>query len=111
MNRINFGAQSGVIVDKCKEHGVWLDGGELRQLMEWIKAGGQILHQQKQLEIERKKRLEAERKLRENSARNTGAFSLDSRTDHGRKARVLGDPAGLLEVVSGVVSMVFDFDS
>ncbi|MDQ1352798.1 MAG: hypothetical protein QG657_3104, partial [Acidobacteriota bacterium] len=74
MNRINFGAQSGVIVDKCKDHGVWLDGGELRQLMEWMKAGGRILDQQKQLETERIKRLEAERKLRENAARNTGTF-------------------------------------
>ena len=32
MNRVNFGARSGVIVDRCKDHGVWLDGGELRPL-------------------------------------------------------------------------------
>ncbi len=111
MNRINFGTQSGVIVDTCKEHGVWLDGGELRQLLEWMKAGGKILHQQNQLEIERKKRLEAERKLRENSTRNTGAFSYDSRTYQDQKSWTLSDPGGLLEVVSSVVSVVFDFDS
>ena len=56
MHRLNFGMKSGVIVDKCKEHGIWLDGGELRQLMDWIKAGGQILQQQTQSEIERKKK-------------------------------------------------------
>ncbi len=52
MQRKNFGAQSGVIVDTCKGDGIWLDGGELRALMEWTKAGGQLLHQQKTQEIE-----------------------------------------------------------
>jgi len=53
MNRVNFGTRSGVIVDKCKEHGVWLDGGELKHLMEWVKAGGQLLHHQAHMEQER----------------------------------------------------------
>lgn len=43
MNRVNFGAKSGVIVDRCRDHGVWLDGGELRRLLEWVKAGGRLL--------------------------------------------------------------------
>ena len=46
MNRVNFGARSGVVVDTCKDHGIWLDGGELRRLMEWRKAGGQLYHEQ-----------------------------------------------------------------
>ena len=50
MNRINFGSGSGVIVDKCREHGLWLDGGELRQILEWTKAGGDLYHKQKQLD-------------------------------------------------------------
>lgn len=50
MNRVNFGARSGVIVDRCKEHGVWLDGGELRHLFEWMKAGGKMLDIQRQEE-------------------------------------------------------------
>lgn len=45
MNRVNFGTKSGVVIDRCKEHGVWLDAGELRQLAEWMKAGGKILDQ------------------------------------------------------------------
>lgn len=40
MQRINYRAVSGVIVDRCLRHGIWLDGGELRQLLEWKKAGG-----------------------------------------------------------------------
>lgn len=46
MNRVNFGHRSGVVVDRCKAHGIWLDNGEVTHLMEWKKAGGQLLHAQ-----------------------------------------------------------------
>ena len=46
MNRFGFGQRSGVVVDRCRDHGVWLEGGELHRLMEWKKAGGQVLDQQ-----------------------------------------------------------------
>jgi Zn-finger nucleic acid-binding protein len=58
MNRVNFGAKSGVIVDRCKDHGVWLDGGELRHLFEWMKAGGKLLDQERQEQL---RKLEAEK--------------------------------------------------
>ena len=45
MNRVAFGSRSGVVVDRCRDHGIWLEGGELRRLMEWKKAGGQVLEQ------------------------------------------------------------------
>ncbi|MFH2108417.1 MAG: zf-TFIIB domain-containing protein [Chrysiogenia bacterium] len=61
MNRINFGSRSGVIADQCRDHGLWLDGGELRQILEWVKAGGRILHKQKELELARLE-LEQEKK-------------------------------------------------
>ncbi len=32
MNRKNFAKISGVIIDECKSHGVWLDGGELERI-------------------------------------------------------------------------------
>ena len=38
MQRLNYKAISGVIVDKCHKHGFWLDGGELKQIFDW-KAG------------------------------------------------------------------------
>lgn len=46
MNRVNFGRRSGVIVDQCKKHGIWIDSGEITHLMEWKKAGGGLLHAQ-----------------------------------------------------------------
>lgn len=52
MRRVNFGHRSGVVVDRCREHGVWLDNGEIAHLLEWKKAGGQMLHE-RQLRRER----------------------------------------------------------
>lgn len=53
MNRVNFGSKSGVVVDRCREHGVWLDSGELRSLSEWVKAGGQLLDKERREERQR----------------------------------------------------------
>jgi len=48
MRRTNFAKKSGVIVDSCRVHGFWLDSGEVTHLMEWKKAGGQLLHEEEQ---------------------------------------------------------------
>ena len=40
MNRKNFAKISGVIIDECKTHGVWLDGGELEHIRTFIADGG-----------------------------------------------------------------------
>jgi len=45
MSHLNFGGSSGVILDRCGIHGVWLEGSELRRLTEWWRAGGKHLHQ------------------------------------------------------------------
>ncbi len=70
MNRVNFGAKSGVIVNRCREHGVWLDGGELRHLFEWMKAGGKLLDQ------ERKERLKKEEEEQQQERRYNSAGSM-----------------------------------
>ncbi len=56
MNRLVFAHQSGVVIDRCNSHGVWLDGGEISHLLEWKQAGGQLLHQKKQTALQAKKR-------------------------------------------------------
>lgn len=63
MNRINFGRRSGVITDQCYGHGVWLDAGELKRLVEWRNSGGKILddRRRKELEAEQAKRRQKER--------------------------------------------------
>ncbi len=40
MSRINYGRRSGVIVDRCREHGVWFDIDELAQILDWVRLGG-----------------------------------------------------------------------
>jgi len=40
MNRVNFAHASGVILDVCKGHGVWLDRGELERVLGFVDAGG-----------------------------------------------------------------------
>ena len=76
MHRVNFGAKSGVIVDRCRQHGVWLDGGELRQLFEWMKLGGHLLEQQRKEEQrkEAEKREQAEREKLKGWAEEPSAF-------------------------------------
>ena len=40
MGRYNFGRYSGVIVDSCRKHGIWLDRGELRRIVDFLAARG-----------------------------------------------------------------------
>lgn len=40
MNRSNYGGGSGVIVDVCGPHGVFLDRGELTKIVDFIERGG-----------------------------------------------------------------------
>ncbi|MDH5258660.1 MAG: zf-TFIIB domain-containing protein [Gammaproteobacteria bacterium] len=78
MHRKNYANSSGVIADYCKKHGVWLSGGELKQLMEWKKAGGQMLHEkitvEKSLE-EKINRMEA--KINTNSKNKRNDYNED----------------------------------
>jgi Zn-finger nucleic acid-binding protein len=41
MNRRNFGKRSGVVIDACKEHGIWFDARELGIILRWIRQGGE----------------------------------------------------------------------
>lgn len=43
MTRRNFGSISGVIVDECRRHGLWLDAGELEAVEAFVRAGGRAL--------------------------------------------------------------------
>lgn len=40
MHRRNYGRRSGVIVDTCRQHGLWFDQGELEAIIDWIRRGG-----------------------------------------------------------------------
>lgn len=40
MNRRNYGGNSAVIIDICKDHGIWFDADELGRLVTWVRGGG-----------------------------------------------------------------------
>lgn len=46
MNRVNYGRKSGVVVNKCTAHGIWLDSGVLHHIVNWIDAGGPELERE-----------------------------------------------------------------
>jgi len=45
MRKLTYASVSGVLVDRCMAHGVWLDSGELQQLFDW-KSTTISLHRQ-----------------------------------------------------------------
>jgi len=56
MNRTNYARVSGVIVDTCRDHGLWFDQDELRRVLAFIENGGQkraLQHEQAALQAER----------------------------------------------------------
>lgn len=94
MNRVVFGHRSGVVIDQCKNHGVWLDGGEISHLLEWKKAGGQMLHEQKT-----KERLAKAKRKRPDSGTEIDAIMQD----YGKR----NDDMALLETVAGLLFKIF----
>jgi Zn-finger nucleic acid-binding protein/RNA polymerase subunit RPABC4/transcription elongation factor Spt4 len=64
MNRMNYASRSGIVINVCRAHGVWLDRNEMRQIVDFISAGG----------IDRARRVETE-ELQE--ARRAETSSID----------------------------------
>lgn len=57
MNRANFARCSGVIIDLCKQHGIWFDRDELSTIIEFIRNGGMDAARSKEkLELEEERR-------------------------------------------------------
>ena len=65
MNRNNFARSSGVIIDLCKQHGVWFDAEELPRIIDFVRQGGleharrkekiQIADERRRLQEEKRK--------------------------------------------------------
>jgi Zn-finger nucleic acid-binding protein len=70
MHRVNFAEQSGVIVDLCKDHGVWFEREELRKIVEFIRAGGMTEVREAQLQRLEHERQRLERERREATAQS-----------------------------------------
>ncbi len=77
INRVNFAKISGVIVDVCREHGIWFDGGEIEKIMDFVAHGG--LQRAKQVDVDRMK---AEEELARLKSTGTHGPSVDTSWDH-----------------------------
>lgn len=53
MNRRNFARASGIIVDRCADHGYWLDAHEMEAILAFVASGG--LEKARRAEVERQK--------------------------------------------------------
>jgi Zn-finger nucleic acid-binding protein len=79
MNRSNFARSSGVIVDMCKQHGVWFDADELPKIIDFINKGGLTRSREKEkisIADERQKLRDDQRRL-EMAERRSGARFKD----------------------------------
>ena len=97
MNRSNFARSSGVIIDLCKQHGVWFDAEELPKILEFIDKGGLVRSREKQkiaLEEERAKLRDEQRKLAMMERRSGGTAD--------------GGWVDPIDTGAGVLSILFD---
>lgn len=79
MNRRNFGAGSGVIVDVCGKHGTWFDPGELPRVLAYVESGG--LQRSRRAAEDERAQLARER-LHQRVAAVTFPGSTPMREDH-----------------------------
>ena len=74
MNRVNFAKSSGVILDVCKNDGVWLDRGELQRVLGFVDAGGMAVSRER----EKQKLAEEQRRLAAMQAASMGGARLST---------------------------------
>lgn len=87
MTRRNYGAGSGVILDLCRTHGVFLDRGELTAVVEFLESGGwdRIRKRERERLSEEVSALESRK-----HALSTGTFPIEAPGESGLLADLLG---------------------
>jgi Zn-finger nucleic acid-binding protein len=99
MNRSNFARSSGVIIDLCKEHGVWFDADELPKIIDFIDKGGLTRAREKQ-----KMAIEEQRAKLRDDQRN---FEMMVRRRGGGSGGYYGNP-DVQFVSNSILSILFD---
>ena len=96
MNRRQFASCSGVIVDWCKAHGTWFDRNELKQVVQFILAGG--LNKARERE---KMKIEEERQALREEERNLATLDRLGRGLEFSAPRASRD-SEILDVLGGI---------
>ncbi len=76
MARKNYAKRSGVIVDECPDHGLWLDDGELAAIAEFVARGGLV--EAHKVEAAEARRMAEQRKSVQRLSVPTGALAVRS---------------------------------
>ena len=106
MNRTNFAHSSGVVLDVCKSHGVWLDRGELQRVLGFIESGGLAVARER----EREQLAEEQRRLVALQGQSPRGAALDLRAAPGRDtifASAAGSPRTLERLLRDALGVVF----
>ncbi len=74
MTRINFERISGILVDRCRDHGIWFDATELDAALRWIKLGGERVSDERQQQEERARVSQLRFKVEPKTPEDAGAF-------------------------------------
>ena len=90
MLRRNYSGNSGIIIDVCRDHGIWLDHTELEGILAFIRAGG--LDRARERQMTRLKEQERRTKDAGRTAHSTLAMGQSIRG--GRSGLTLGDWVG-----------------
>lgn len=85
MSRVNYARSSGVLINICRAHGVWLDTNELHEIMQFIRSGGLDRARAKELE-----KLKQERRRVEDAQARLRDQRIESRMERGPFASMLG---------------------
>ena len=101
MNRTNFSHISGVIIDVCRHHGVWLDRGELEHIIQFVESGGLI----KEREREREELADEARRLKALEARS-GNTSYPSENMLPTRRRVTSSGESVDGVLSALAALL-----
>jgi Zn-finger nucleic acid-binding protein len=99
MNRTNFATISGVLVDTCRDHGIWFDSEELEKIMEFIAHGG--LQRAKAKDMERLKHEDELRRLRAGVPRPEGG-TMEVRWGATHGLSQAGEFAGVLKDIMNI---------
>lgn len=93
MNRVNYAKRSGVVLDVCKDHGLWFDRDELRRVLVFIQEGG--------LDRSRERDLEDLREAQREITRPAESFGLGLETSPTATPSLGG---GLLDLALGALA-------
>jgi len=96
MHRRNFGRRSGVVIDSCKDDGLWFDAEELDRILRWIRDGGEAVSRKRTAEARESRSTAVDRFMSDRLDRMSGKGSAfgSSNTRRGREdsfGRILGE--------------------